>query len=91
MVPFSSQVRGNILDLVLTNIPERIREVSDEGRLGSSDHVMIRVSIEVGSIKPVVKVVKNWPRANWDEMRGSWRRRPWEKPIGPRARPTLSK
>ena len=79
MVPYSTQVRGNILDLVLTNIPDRIREVSDEGRLGSSDHVMIRVSIEVGPIKPVVKVVKNWRRANWDEMRRqlaatNWRR-----------------
>ena len=34
MVDFSTQVRGNILDLVITNMPERILEVREEGRLG---------------------------------------------------------
>ena len=41
MVEFSTLVRGNILDLVITNMPERIQELREEGRLGKSDHVMI--------------------------------------------------
>jgi hypothetical protein len=42
MVDFQTQVRGNMLDLVLTNIPERVIEVSEGGRLGQSDHEMIQ-------------------------------------------------
>ncbi len=37
MVNFSTQVRGSILDLVLTNIPERVFEVTAQGRLANSD------------------------------------------------------
>ncbi len=35
MVTFSAQVKGNCLDLVITNIPERICEVSEAGRLST--------------------------------------------------------
>ncbi len=41
--------RGNTLDLVLTNIPERIDKVMEAGRLGKSDHVIITTKIKVGS------------------------------------------
>ena len=68
LVTFSTQVRGNVLDLVLTNIPDRMREICDEGRLSSSDHTMLKVSVEVGPLREVVKEVKNWRRANWDGM-----------------------
>ncbi len=34
MVEFKTQVRGNLLDIVLTNVPERVVEVSEGGRLG---------------------------------------------------------
>jgi len=69
LVTFSTQVRGNVLDLVLTNIPERIRDISDKGRLSSSDHIMLKVSVEVGPRREVVKEVKNWRHADWDGMR----------------------
>jgi len=48
MVDFPTQVKGNTLDLVITNIPERIEEVYDAGRLGKSDHVMVVTKISVG-------------------------------------------
>ena len=48
MVDFPTQVKGNILDLVITNIPERIEEIYEMGRLGKSDHVMIVTKISVG-------------------------------------------
>ena len=50
MVDFSTQVRGNILDLVITNMPERVLEVREEGRLGESDHVMIVSEMAVGKV-----------------------------------------
>lgn len=41
LVNFPTQVKGNTLDLILTNIPDMFDEVSEQGRLGKSDHVMI--------------------------------------------------
>ena len=86
LVTFSTQVRGNVLDLVLTNIPERVREISDEGRLSSSDHTMLKVSVEVGPLRKVVKEVRNCRRADWDGMRRQlattdWRRELRGKPV----------
>jgi hypothetical protein len=45
MVDFSTQVKGNCLDLVLTNIPERIVDIEEAGRLGKSDHDMILLTV----------------------------------------------
>jgi hypothetical protein len=44
---FPIQVRGNTLDLILTNVPERVVEVKEVGRLGRSNHVMIQMSIDI--------------------------------------------
>ncbi len=33
LIDFPTHVRGNILDLLITNIPERVKEVYDDGRL----------------------------------------------------------
>jgi hypothetical protein len=48
LVSFPTQVKGNILDLVVTNIPERINEVSEHGCLGKSDHVIILARVSLG-------------------------------------------
>ena len=70
MVRFSTHIKGNVLDLVLTNIPERIDEVSEAGRLGKSDHVMIHTKIYVGAgTEPVKARQKDWRRANWTDMK----------------------
>ena len=45
MMNLSTQVKGNCLDLVLTNIPERISDVTEVGRLGRSDVEMITVTV----------------------------------------------
>ena len=44
MVEFSTHIRGNCLDLIVTNIPERVSDVTEAGRLGQSDHSIIRNS-----------------------------------------------
>ncbi len=59
-----------MLDLVLTNIPERVIEVSEGGRLGQSDHEMIQIKVSDGQGVPTSgKEVKNWRRADWQRMR----------------------
>ena len=81
LVPFSTQVRGNTLDLVLSNIPERIMEVREEGRLGSSDHDMIGVKIACGPAKDKVKVALNWRRADWNGIRAGMDRVNWKREL----------
>jgi hypothetical protein len=70
MVPFATHLKGNILDLILTNIPERFIEVRSEGRLGSSDHYMILSEVEVGSKRETAcTFVRNWWKADWAAMK----------------------
>ncbi len=46
MVSFPTHIKGNILDLLITNCPERVVEIHEVGRLGKSDHTMICANIE---------------------------------------------
>jgi hypothetical protein len=45
MVSFPTHIKGNILDLVITNCPDKVLDISDGGRLGKSDHCIIMVDI----------------------------------------------
>ena len=58
LVDFPTHIKGNCLDLIITNIPERVTEVYDAGRLGRSDHVMISMLVQVGQIPQTTKRVK---------------------------------
>jgi hypothetical protein len=53
MVSFNTHLKGNTLDLVLTNIPERITEIREEGRLGQSDHAMMVIEVSVNAREQV--------------------------------------
>ena len=41
VIEFPTHIKGNILDLILTNIPEKLINVEEIGRLGKSDHCLI--------------------------------------------------
>jgi Endonuclease-reverse transcriptase len=70
LVSFPTHVRGNVMDLIFTDIPERMGEVSDEGRLGSSDHVMLTwtIVIKASPTPPQAKGLPDLRRADWDSM-----------------------
>ena len=46
LVSFPTHIKGNTLDLVITNCQEIILEICDEGRLGRSDHCMLSMVVE---------------------------------------------
>jgi hypothetical protein len=70
LITFPTQVRGNILDLELTNIPERISEVTEAGRLGNSDHTIITTKVKFGEVTVEGKDPQpNWRKADWDRLR----------------------
>ena len=82
LVTFPTQVRGNILDLVFTDIPDRIITVEDCGRLGKSDHVIIMVTLEMeGSAAPSGGRVPDWRRANWDGLARTVQDEAWRKTV----------
>ena len=49
LVSFPTHIKGNCLDLVLTNMPGKVGPISEVGRLGSSDHVMLQFDLMVSA------------------------------------------
>jgi len=70
LVDFPTQVKGNTLDLVLTNAGELIDNITAEGRLGKSDHEIICIHLNSGKPPPAADLRKpNWNRADWESMK----------------------
>ena len=70
LVTFPTHVKGNKLDLLLTNVPERVLEVEDAGRLGHSDHVMITAKLTARESQPIrTRDQPDWSKADWAGMR----------------------
>jgi hypothetical protein len=68
------------LDLLLTNVPERVGKVESVGQLGSSDHYMIMAEIAVGKRKVMeTGMVRNWWRADWTSMRQELTEKNWDE------------
>jgi hypothetical protein len=68
LVSFPTQVRGNTLDLVLTNIPDRVQDIKSIRRLGRSDHNMVLSNVTmIGRCEKTAEVLPNWHKANWAE------------------------
>jgi len=69
LVTTETHVKGNILDLVITNCPEEVMEVRTEGRLGRSDHEMLWVEIEGVTEKLTQHALPDWRGADWEAIR----------------------
>jgi hypothetical protein len=80
MVHFSTHAKGNVLDLVITNIPERISEVRDEGRLANSDHssLVVEIKVEDRGVPTHPNMGRpDWARADWTKMREEVKKWRW--------------
>jgi hypothetical protein len=51
MVSFQTLIKGNILDLLITNCPDRVLSAEDVGRLGRSHYSMIQMELEFSKRK----------------------------------------
>jgi hypothetical protein len=69
LVDFPTHIRGNTLDLVLTNIPERVQDVHEVGRIGGSDHTALLVNLNLEPKYGEKIGLKNWRKAAWDKIR----------------------
>ena len=79
LVKFPTHLKGNILDLVLTNIPERVTEVEEVGRLGSSDHMAILTKVITGPRRIDNAVRYLCGRADWKAMEADLSNKNWEE------------
>ena len=70
MVRIPTHTKGNTLDLILTNCPEKILTVSDGGRIGKSDHIVLNIEVVVNLTKKTCKVKRsNWSKADIGGLR----------------------
>ena len=71
---------GNILDLVISKEEDLIDHIEYEGRLGKSDHEMLLVTIRLKTNDVTnISQVRNYNRANYDEMRKELNAVSWEQ------------
>ena len=70
MVDFPTHIKGNCLDLIVTNMPEKIDNICEVGRLGRSDHCKLQFDLRIDSkFESSRRRMANWKRANWDRIR----------------------
>ena len=69
IIDFPTHVRGNILDILLTDLPSDSISVSSQGRLGKSDHniLLIKTKLSAPESKTSQKVPQ-WNRANFTQI-----------------------
>ena len=65
LVNFSTHNKGNILDLVLTNCPEKIVSIADGGKIGKSDHCILNIEVKVKTtVRKESATRLNWTKAD---------------------------
>jgi hypothetical protein len=84
LVDFSTHRKGNLLDLILTNCPEKFIQIKEEGCLGNSDHCIIMAEIEIGIYKQEKKPRVIWDRGNYEQIRTEFNMVNWTNEINGR-------
>ena len=55
LVDFPTHIKGNILDLVITNCLDKVISISDDGRIGKSDHCILKIDLKISEFKETVR------------------------------------
>ena len=83
LVNFPTHTKGNILDLVITNCPDKIIAVSDGGRVGKSDHCILNIEINAKLERKKDKVTRsNWKKADIVGLKTFLQNRDWNHELG---------
>ena len=69
LVTFPTHVRGNILDVVLTDVSEKIMSLEPIGFIGGSDHTAISIDINYGAvINRTNDCIPDWSKADYNGL-----------------------
>jgi hypothetical protein len=77
LIDFPTHRRGNVLDLIITNIPERLVNIREEPSVGRSDHVTIMSELVMSTASKTRIKVKNWSKADWDGLKNGIKNTVW--------------
>lgn len=79
LVHFPTHVKGNTLDLVITNCSEKFISVADEGRIGKSDHCTLLIKMEINVLRKKQGAKKpNWNKADIPGLKNHLRNVNWQ-------------
>jgi hypothetical protein len=71
-------LKGSMLDLILTNVPELFVDIRSEGRLGASDHFKLMAEVDTGKHSDLQqRTVRNWWKADWAAMKADLNWESW--------------
>ena len=67
LIDFPTHVKGNILDLAITDIPDKVVNIESVGNLGSSDHSILRFDFMLSiQINETIEKIDDWNKADID-------------------------
>ena len=81
LVDFPTHNKGNTLDLIITNRPDLIVSVQNDGNLGNSDHCILLTEISTKPIQGRKKKVRveNWSKADTAGIRNQLGKINWHR------------
>ena len=80
-INFATHNSGNILDLLLTTSENMVSKVSEEGKLGNSDHAVIVVDVLMDVNSKSDQRIPNFAKADFKRMRTNLARVNWEEKL----------
>jgi hypothetical protein len=82
LVDFPTHTKGNILDLILTNCADKVIEISDTGRLGKSDHCMLKMTLDFQPTSQARQGTRyNWSKADYEKMQEDMNSVQWRETL----------
>ena len=82
LVDFPTHLRGNILDLILTNRPENIIHIEPLGNLGNSDHTILSVDVHFNPASNTsTELIYDWQNGNMEGLRTFLEEVDWERDL----------
>ena len=78
LVDFPTHIKGNILDLIITNCQDKFISITDEGRIGKSDHCILKMVLKIKMAKKTDRPTRpNWSKANISGLKSHLRNIDW--------------
>ena len=83
LIDFPTHIRGNILDIILTNRPENIISVEPLGNLANSDHSILSLDIMFSSkFNSTSELISDWKNGDADGLRSYLGDINWAEELG---------
>jgi len=85
LVKGPTQIKGNRLDLIMSDIPNLCSEIEIDAQVGKSDHYLLCTSIALSPIQETTapRMVWLYSKADWDGLRAELAGTNWDQKLNP--------